>query len=84
MVAHNCIAFASPEIKARIVGTLMFGDPFNGAGIKGFPDSKIKTFCNDSDGVCQGKFQIGAGHLSYMTNGDMSKAIAYLNSVVKA
>jgi len=38
---------------------------FNGAPIKGLPSDKIKTFCDKGDGVCDGKFQISAAHLSY-------------------
>jgi hypothetical protein len=44
---------------------VVFGDPFNGASIKGFPQDGIKTFCAATDGVCQGKFSITAAHLGY-------------------
>jgi hypothetical protein len=43
---------------------ITFGDPFNGADIKGYT-GPIAIFCNKSDGVCTGNFEIAPGHLSY-------------------
>lgn len=63
---------------------LAFGDPFNGAPIKGYPSEKIKTFCQDSDGVCQGKFAISGGHMAYLSNGDVGEAIKFAHQVVAA
>lgn len=59
---------------------VVFGDPFNGASIKGFPQDGIKTFCNASDGVCKGEFKIGLGHLSYTTGSTMSDAAKWMNA----
>jgi hypothetical protein len=56
---------------------LTYGDPFNGATVKGFPSDKIKIFCNPTDAVCKGEFVIGAGHLSYTTGG----GAAWLKSI---
>jgi len=67
MVARICVAYSTPEVKAKVLGILTYGDPFNGATVKGFPIDKIKIFCNPTDGVCKGDFSIGAGHLSYTT-----------------
>jgi hypothetical protein len=66
-----------------VQGLALFGDPFNGASIKGISQDKIKTFCNAGDGVCGGAFTITASHLSYTTNGDISKAAAWINAQVK-
>lgn len=43
---------------------VVFGDPFQGAPIKGYT-GPIITYCNDGDYVCTGNFVIGAAHLSY-------------------
>jgi hypothetical protein len=62
-------------------GVVVFGDPFNGAPIKGYPTSKIKTYCIASDDVCGGEFSIGIGHLSY-TFGSTSDAVKYIKTIV--
>jgi len=77
MVARICVAYAKPEVKARVAGILTYGDPFNGATVKGFDSSKIKINCNPTDGVCKGDFSIGVGHLSYST----SAGIAWLKQI---
>lgn len=60
---------------------MVFGDPFNGAPIKGYPSLKIKTYCISGDDVCTGEFTIGLGHLSY-TLMDTTLAVAYIESIV--
>jgi len=67
MVARICVGYSTPEVKSKVVGILTYGDPFNGATVKGFSSEKIKIFCNPTDAVCKGDFSIGAGHLSYST-----------------
>jgi hypothetical protein len=57
---------------------VVFGDPFNGASIKGFPQENIKTLCAAGDGVCGGKFQITAAHLSYTAGGSVSDAARWM------
>lgn len=61
-------------------GVVVFGDPFNGASIKGFPKDGIKTFCNAGDGVCSGKFSITAAHLSYTVGPQIREAATWMNS----
>jgi len=72
MVARICVGYANEAAKKQVAGMLTFGDPFNGATVKGFPQDKIKVFCNPTDGVCKGDFSIGAGHLSYSTAGGVA------------
>ncbi|KAF2430231.1 alpha/beta-hydrolase [Tothia fuscella] len=79
MVARECVAFAEPEARAKVIGILTYGDPFNGATVKGFPQDKIKINCNPTDGVCKGDFSIGLGHLSYST----TTGVAWLKSLEK-
>lgn len=59
---------------------LTYGDPFNGATVKGFDQSKIKINCNPTDGVCKGDFSIGIGHLSYSTG----SGVSWLKALEKA
>jgi hypothetical protein len=49
----------------------VFGDPFQGAKIKGY-NGEIVTFCNAGDNVCTGNFEVTASHLSYSTGSSIS------------
>ncbi|KAF1988001.1 carbohydrate esterase family 5 protein, partial [Aulographum hederae CBS 113979] len=64
MVARLAVANTTPAIKARVVGVLTFGDPFNGSTIKGYT-GPIQVFCAPTDGVCGGNFNIGAAHRKF-------------------
>ena len=70
-------------------GLVLFGDPFNGAPIKGYPRDKIKDYCEPTDGVCEGKLAISAGHLSYSSSNrggkgtDVANAAKWMNEQVK-
>jgi len=44
----------------------VFGDPFQGAKIRGY-NGEIVTYCNAGDNVCTGNFEVTASHLSYST-----------------
>jgi hypothetical protein len=50
----------------------VFGDPFQGAKIKGY-NGEIVTYCNAGDYVCTGNFEISASHLSYSTGAATSQ-----------
>ncbi|QDS70627.1 hypothetical protein FKW77_000671 [Venturia effusa] len=64
MISHNAVAYADAETKKRVAGVVVFGDPFQGAPIKGY-SGPIITYCNTGDYVCTGNFVVGAAHLSY-------------------
>jgi len=83
MVARICAAWAGPKAKPLIKGLALFGDPFNGASVKGIDQKRIKTWCSNGDGVCKGQFSISAAHLSYAGNGDPGKAAAWIKEIVK-
>jgi cutinase len=57
-----------------VKGVVVFGDPFDGAEISGYPSSKIKTYCATGDFVCSGEFIISAAHLSYVGTDTQSAA----------
>lgn len=54
-------------------GVVTFGDPFNGAPIKGY-NGPIAIFCNSGDGVCTGNFELAGSHLSYGVDGSAGQA----------
>ena len=54
----------------------------NGADVRGFTKSRVKTICNASDGVCKGELNITAGHLAY--SGDqVQEGADWIKSIVK-
>ncbi|KAF2670878.1 alpha/beta-hydrolase, partial [Microthyrium microscopicum] len=64
MVAHNAVAYATNDAKGHVTGVVTFGDPFQGAKIKGY-SGPIVTYCNAGDGVCTGNFELAGSHLAY-------------------
>ncbi|KAF2398196.1 alpha/beta-hydrolase, partial [Trichodelitschia bisporula] len=64
MVSHNGVAYANPEAVKKVAAVVVFGDPFQGAPIKGY-SGPIITFCKDGDSVCTGNFVISMAHLAY-------------------
>ncbi|KAF2398085.1 alpha/beta-hydrolase, partial [Trichodelitschia bisporula] len=65
MVARICAAWSKEPAQKQIAGLALFGDPFNGAAVKGVPKENVKTWCTSGDGVCKGDFSISAAHLAY-------------------
>lgn len=57
---------------------LFFGDPFNGAPIKGY-DGPRRTICNEGDLVCNGLPEIRPAHLDYERR--TNEAATYLNGL---
>ncbi|TLD38427.1 hypothetical protein E2P81_ATG00970 [Venturia nashicola] len=83
MVGRICAAFASDAAKKQLVALALFGDPFNGASVKGVPQDRIKSWCEAKDGVCSGGLVIGAAHLAYTSNGNVKEAAKWMNEIVK-
>jgi hypothetical protein len=54
----------NPHSNVSHQGVVTFGDPFNGAPIKGY-NGPIEILCNADDNVCTGNFEAAASHLSY-------------------
>jgi hypothetical protein len=78
---HNTIEQLPAPIKAKTVGGVLFGDTKNeqsGASIEGYPNDQLATYCVQDDGVCWGELRVTAGHMAYLTNGDVQKAINFL------
>ncbi|KAE9981278.1 hypothetical protein BLS_007650 [Venturia inaequalis] len=83
MVARICAAFAGEAAKKQTYALALFGDPFNGASVKGIPQEKIKSWCEAKDGVCGGGLNIGMAHLAYTSNGSVKEAAKWMNEMVK-
>ncbi|KAE9972243.1 hypothetical protein EG328_005114 [Venturia inaequalis] len=79
MISHNAVAYADEEARARVSAVVVFGDPFQGAPIKGY-DGPIITYCNEGDYVCTGNFVVGAAHLAY-TGSTASAAIKEMKKI---
>jgi hypothetical protein len=77
MVVRNGIAYANDSAKSHVKGVITFGDPFQGAPIKGY-NGPIKTFCKVDDGVCTGNFELAGAHLSYPFDNSVTEAKAVL------
>lgn len=63
----------------RMQAVVVFGDPFQGAPIKGYT-GPIHTFCNTGDFVCTGNFVVGVAHLSY-TGSVATQAMAEMKKI---
>jgi len=81
MVSRICVAWVNQKTRSQVAGLALFGDPFNGAAVKGMPQERVKTWCAAGDGVCSGLFQIGVAHLSYGTS--VGTAATWINNIVK-
>ncbi|KAF2401446.1 alpha/beta-hydrolase [Trichodelitschia bisporula] len=79
LVSHNAVGYAKQETKKRVAAVIVFGDPMQGAPIKGY-NGPIITYCLEGDYVCTGNFVIGAAHLSY-TGAPSTKAIAEIKKI---
>lgn len=82
-MARICAAYANESAKKQIAGIALFGDPFNGASVKGVPQEHIKSWCEKNDGVCNGQLSIGFAHLAYTSNGSVKEAVKWMNDLVK-
>lgn len=40
----------------------------NGADNKGINSNRIKTFCQPTDTVCEGRFRVNGAHLAYKSD----------------
>jgi cutinase len=81
----NAISTLPPNIQAKVVGTVLFGYTKNAqknGGIPNYPQSRVRVYCSEGDGVCFGQLRVTAGHFSYMRDGSGPKAIAFLTGQI--
>jgi hypothetical protein len=52
---------------------ITFGDPFNGAPIKGY-NGPVEIYCAPGDGVCTGNFELTTSHLAYIFDSTVATA----------
>ena len=64
-LVHNGANLLSPQIAARVVGVVLFGDPFDGQPIKNISPNIVKTYCFSWDLICKDTIFVDPAHLSY-------------------
>jgi cutinase len=82
-VAARSIQRLPQSIKDRIGAVVLFGYTQNqqlNGGIPGFPDSKVKVFCNIGDLVCLGTLTLLAPHFTYGLRTD--DAVRFIYSTI--
>jgi len=86
-VMMNTISKLPEDLKAKVLGVVLFGYTKNGqqkGSIPNYPKDKVKVFCSASDGVCDGKLNVTAGHFSYMADGSGPKAVEFLMNAINS
>ena len=64
-LVHNGANMLSAAAAARVVGVVMFGDPFDGQLFKYIKESIVDTFCFATDLICKDTPIVDPAHLSY-------------------
>jgi cutinase len=80
-IMHAAVPQLPSKVQSQIVAGVLFGDTQNKqsrASINGFPKDKLRSFCANDDGVCNGGLNVNAGHVSYGESGDVKRAVEYL------
>jgi cutinase len=68
------------EVKAKVIGGVVFGS--TRGTIAGIPKESWAAYCATDDRICNSRGNTGStgSHLSYSSNGDADKAIAFLST----
>nr|OQO27688.1 hypothetical protein B0A51_04454 [Rachicladosporium sp. CCFEE 5018] len=77
-LVHNAAALISNSTTNFVSSVVVFGDPDRGQPVGRIPASKVKTFCNVGDNICDGGNLILPPHLTYAT--DAPAAAAFVRS----
>lgn len=67
-VIAGAIPKLDPALRARVVGTVLFGytkNQQNRGAISDYPADNLKVYCASGDRVCTGSLSITAAHFSY-------------------
>lgn len=84
---HNAIPALASEVRDGYTAGVLFGDTKNvqlKGAIKDWPTEKLKSFCHKEDGVCWGGLGVNAGHVSYLSSGDIQSAIQWFEEKIDA
>jgi cutinase len=82
----EAVARLDSATKSRINAVVLYGwieNSRNDGRIKGFPTSKTKIFCYNTDTVCYGALVVTPAHFVYQVNGDASSGANFLISRVR-
>jgi cutinase len=66
-VMMNAISTLPADVRAKVVGVVLFGYTKNGqtkGTIPNFPNENLKVFCTKGDGVCWGQLNVSVGHFA--------------------
>lgn len=73
------------DVQSALAGVVLFGSTRNAQEngvIPNYPSGNTRTYCNRTDGVCGGRLQVTAGHLTYSS--DVPAAVRFLQDRVSA
>jgi cutinase len=81
----NAVEELSPDVKAKVLGVVLFGNTENGqtkSSIPGYPGHRLLAVCRTDDGVCGVALVVTAGHFDYVMDGFSAKATNFLISKI--
>lgn len=80
----NVIPQLPADVKTAIIGGVMFGS--TRGTIAGYPKQNVAFYCSVDDRACNRRGNSGStgSHLSYPSNGDVEKAVAFLSKQIDA
>src|ERR1700761_7808414 len=80
----SAIPLLPADIKPLVIGGVLFGS--TRGTIAGYPKENWASFCSKDDRICNSRGTTGStgSHLSYSSNGDAEKAIAFLGKRIDA
>jgi cutinase len=82
---HNAVSGIPENVRKQLAGGVLFGDTKNkqsNGSIDNYDLDRTLILCAKDDGVCWGKLNVNAGHVSYLNNGAIPRAIDFLSEKI--
>jgi hypothetical protein len=78
----NVIPLLPADVKSQIIGGVLFGS--TRGTIQGIPKEIWMSYCSTDDRACNSRGNSGSSgsHMSYPSNGDVEKAVAFLSKQI--
>ncbi|KAF1815091.1 putative cutinase [Eremomyces bilateralis CBS 781.70] len=86
-VTGNAVMKLDSAAKEKVLGIVLYGYTKNGqtkGSIPGYPSDRLKVFCRDDDGVCDGQLMVTIGHFGYLMDDSGDEGIAFLTQKIQA